>query len=64
MKEVKKDKEFMCPYCSNEDDQVTDDSFLEDEYYVYKMVCPKCDKYYTDYYKLVYECTSVEDKNG
>ena len=60
MKEIKKDKEFMCPYCGNEDDQETEDSFLEDEYYVYKMICPICNKTYTDYYRLNYETTSIE----
>lgn len=61
---LKKEKEFMCPKCGNEDDQVTEDSCLYDEYYIYKMYCPKCECEYTDYYKTVYDYTYLDiDKN-
>lgn len=58
-KEKCSDSENRCPIC-NSKDIVTIDSYINDDYYVYKCTCSDCDCEFKEFHRLNYECTEFD----
>lgn len=52
-----------CPYCGSEE-IAWHDSKLDDEYMIYNATCAKCDRTFSEVYKLVYDGYDTFDENG